>query len=67
MKQVGNFRMKKNRIFSYIIILLVYILASTIGIIVYKNIDYSFWLNLLIADIVATIVVFIFSLILTGG
>ena len=67
MKQVGNFRMKKNRIFSYIIILLVYILAFTIGIIVYKNIDYSFWLNLLIADIVATIVVFIFSLILNNA
>ena len=55
--------MKKNRLVSFLIILIVYIIAIFVGITTYKSLNLDFWLNLLIADILATIAVFIFSLI----
>lgn len=48
---------------SYIWILIVYILAAAAGIVLYELLPFSFWLNLLLADIGATILTFIFSLI----
>lgn len=57
-------RIKENRILSFIIITAVYILAAAIGIAVYVSLAYDWWLNLLIADIVATVITFIFSLVL---
>lgn len=48
---------------SFIIIAVVYILATAAGILVYEILPFSFWLNLLLADIAATILTFIFSLI----
>ena len=59
--------MKKNRIFSFIIIGLIYIIATIIGLLAYKKLSYAFWINLLIADVVATIIVFIFSCILKNA
>lgn len=56
-------KMKENRILSFIIIIAVYILAAFVGIAVYKSLSYDWWLNLLIADIVATVITFIFSLV----
>lgn len=55
--------MKKSRLFSYFVILVIYILASILGIIIFNNLKYELWLNLLIADVLATIFVFIFSLV----
>lgn len=52
---------KENRLFSFIFIFIVYLIATIIGIIVYNYLDYPFWLKLLIADIISTIIVFIFS------
>lgn len=57
-------RIKENRILSFVIISVVYILAAAIGIAVYVSLAYDWWLNLLIADIVATVITFIFSLVL---
>lgn len=55
----------KNRVASFIIIFIVYAIATACGVMSYvllsQNLD--FWLNLLIADTVATIVTFIFSVI----
>ncbi len=48
---------------SFLIIFFVYVLAAAAGIILYFVLPFSFWLNLLLADIGATIVTFIFSLI----
>lgn len=48
---------------SFIIVGIVYIIASAIGIISYLLLPFKPWLNLLIADIIATVVTFIFSLI----
>ena len=55
--------MKQNRAFSFIAVALVYILALAVGIVTYLFLPFSAWLNLLIADTVATIFTFIFSLI----
>lgn len=54
---------KNSRAASFITVAIIYILAAALGIIVYTLLPYSFWLNLLIADVAATVFVFIFSLI----
>lgn len=59
--------MKKNRIASFLIVFVIYILASILGIVIYNFLDYGFVLNLLIADVIATVFVFIFSLLLNNA
>lgn len=54
---------KISRKTSFIIIAIVYAIAAAVGIILYEVLPFSFWLNLLLADIAATIITFIFSLI----
>lgn len=56
-------KLKQNRVASFLIVTLVYIIATIAGVIAYHAIDLSWWLSLLVADILATIVTFIFSLI----
>ena len=53
----------KKRIKDLLWVLFVYILATIVGIYFYNLFDFHFAINLLLADIIATIVVFIFSLI----
>ena len=60
-------KLKENRIASFIIISIVYILAILVGIITYKLLPFNWWLNLLLSDIAATILTFIFSLILKNS
>ena len=52
-----------NRFLSFLIIALVYVVASCVGITTFVFLQLDLWLKLLIADIVATTVVFAFSLI----
>ncbi len=59
--------LKKNRITSFIIVAIVYILAAIVGVITYSSLDLSWWLSLLIADVVATIFTFVFSVILNNA
>ena len=59
--------MKNNKILSLIIILFIYIIAGVAGYFIYINIPLDFWLKLLIADVSATVIVFIFSLILNNA
>ncbi|MBO5327709.1 MAG: DUF1295 domain-containing protein [Clostridia bacterium] len=54
---------KQNRALSFLIVALVYVLATAAGVISYLLLPFNFWLNLLLADIIATVVTFIFSLI----
>jgi len=56
-------KLKSSRTASFIIITLIYVLAAVVGVAVYACLPYSFWLNLLIADIAATVVTFVFSVI----
>ena len=59
--------MKKNRCISFIIVGIIYVLASILGIYLYNILDFSFYLNLLIADVVCTGFVFLFSLLLKNA
>lgn len=52
-----------NRVLSFLIVLFAYIFASALGICVFVNLNLGLWLKLLVADVVATVVIFIFSLI----
>ncbi len=60
-------RMKKNRIASFFLVFIVYLIAGAVGVAVYLNLSFSWWLNLLIADIAATVITFIFSLIFNNA
>lgn len=55
--------MIKNRTLSFVILSVIYILATAAGIVIYRALHFSWWLNLLIADGAATVLTFIFSLI----
>ena len=55
--------LKKSRVASIFAVTLVYIIATTVGITVYKQLDLSWWLSLLLADVAATVITFIFSVI----
>ncbi len=56
-------KLKQNRAASFVAVTLVYIIATVVGIAVYRTLNLSWWLSLLIADVAATIVTFIFSVI----
>ena len=49
---------------GYCIIAVVYIIAGALGVFVYRALPYDVWLRLLIADVVATVIVFLISSIL---
>ena len=51
--------LKENRAFSFISVLIVYIIATVVGILVYNALSLKWYLALLIADVAATIVTFI--------
>lgn len=53
--------MLKNRTASFVIVTLVYVLATVAGIVIYRALPFDWWLNLLIADIAATVLTFVFS------
>ena len=56
-------KLKENRVASFVVLTLIYIIATIVGIAVYRMLSLPWWLSLLIADTVATVVTFIFSLI----
>ena len=60
-------KLKENRLTSFIVIFFIYSLAITTGIATYDLLNFSWWINLLLADIAATIITFIFSLILKNA
>lgn len=49
------------------VILLIYIAAAFLGLWIYLNLHFAFWLNLLLADVAATVFVFIFSVIFNNA
>ena len=59
--------MKINRALSFIFIFIVYALATLVGLVTYSLLELHFWLALLIADVAATAVVFVFSLIFNNA
>lgn len=59
--------LKNKRISALLIVLAIYIFAGAVGIVTYNVLPFDYWLNLLIADVVATVVTFVFSLILSNS
>ena len=55
--------LKQNRALSFALVAAVYILATAVGVAVYRALPFDFWLSLLVADIAATASTFLFSLI----
>jgi len=55
--------LKTNRSLRFVIIAFVYILAALAGIVTYRALDLTWWLSLLIADVAATVITFVFSVI----
>ena len=60
-------KLKQNRAASLVAITLVYIIAAVAGIAIYRMLDLPCWLSLLIADVAATVVTFIFSVIFANA
>lgn len=58
---------KENRVASFVAIIVVYLIAIVVGVFVYSKLTFDWWISLLIADVVATIVTFIFSLIFNNS
>ncbi len=56
-------KLLQSRAWSYAILCAVYLLAGAAGILCYLALPLPFWLSLLIADVVSTVVTFLFSLI----
>ena len=56
--------LKENRGASFAVVAGIYILAVLAGLAVYHIAPFDWWLNLLVADVAATVLVFVFSLIL---
>ena len=56
-------KLKESRALSFAVIAVIYIIATVAGVAAYKALGFDWWLSLLLADVVATVVTFIFSLI----
>lgn len=56
-------KVKQSRSVSFGIVLIVYIIAAVAGIAIYRGLSFDWRLSLLIADVAATVVTFVFSLI----
>jgi len=56
-------KIKNSRTASFIAVMIIYVMATVAAVLIYEALPYDFWLNLLIADLAATVVTFIFSLI----
>ena len=59
--------LKQNRLASFAVITLIYILATALGVWLYTTLDLAWWLGLLIADCVATVFTFLFSVLLKNA
>lgn len=51
----------QRRAFSFAAIALIYLIAAIAGILLCRHLRYVFWMNLLLADIAATVIVYLFS------
>jgi steroid 5-alpha reductase family enzyme len=58
---------KANRSLGFLIISLNYLVALVIGLMVYKNAGLSIWMNLFLADLAATFVIWVSSLLLNNA
>ncbi len=59
--------LKQNRVASFIVVALVYVFATVVGLQCYCVFELDWWLALLIADAMATVATFIFSVLLKNA
>ncbi len=59
--------MKENRAIAFLVVAIAYLLATAAGVLVYAALPFAFWWSLLLADIAATVVVFVFSVALKNA
>lgn len=52
----------KSRVGALVVIAAVYVAAAAVGLLAYRMLPYSLYINLLLADVLATVFVFLFSL-----
>ncbi len=52
---------KDNRLLAFLIVTIIYVLATVVAVISFNLLKFDLWLNILLADVIATIFVFIFS------
>ena len=57
-------KLKENRAFSFAVVAAIYLLVGALAVWLYTLLPFEPWLNVLIADVAATALTFIFSLIL---
>ncbi len=57
-------KLKQSRTASFLALAVVYVIAAAAGIAVYRSLELPWWLSLLIADVAATVVTFVFSVLL---
>lgn len=55
---------KQSRILSFLVVIVIYLLAVIVGLAVYRKLPYDWWLNLLLADVASTVFTFAFSVLL---
>ena len=60
-------KIKSNRALSFFVIALAYVIAISVGVITYIHMPAVLWLRILVADVMATVVVFIFSVALRNA
>ncbi len=59
--------LKESRTLGIALITFIYLAAGVLGIFVFRSLPYAWWLSLLIADVAATVFVFLFSLLLKNA
>lgn len=55
--------LKQNRAASFVAVALVYLIATAVGVLVYRSLELDWRLSLLISDVAATVATFIFSIV----
>ena len=53
--------LKQSRAASFLAVALIYVVAAAVGIMIYNALSLPLWLSLLVADVAATVVTFLFS------
>ncbi len=60
-------KVKINRAWSFLIVALIYVFAAALGIVSYLILPFTFWLKLLLADVIATVFVFFCSVLFNNA
>lgn len=60
-------KLQNNRPLSLLVIFLIYAFATAVGVVFTMATEFDWWLSILLADLIATLVVFVFSLIFNNA